>query len=60
MDGLLVEAREHAERRALEDEQRAHIEALDVPRYELPRIADGVDLGVLYELAADLCEQGMA
>jgi anion-transporting ArsA/GET3 family ATPase len=60
VDGLLVEAREHAERRALEDEQRAHIEALDVPRYELPRIADGVDLGVLYELAADLCEQGMA
>lgn len=60
VDGLLTEAREHAERRALEDEQRKHISELDVPVYELPRLADGIDLGGLYELAADLCEQGMA
>lgn len=60
VDGLLTEAREHAERRALEDEQRARVAALDVPTYELPRLVDGVDLGGLYELAADLCEQGMA
>ncbi|HET6625006.1 MAG TPA: ArsA-related P-loop ATPase [Nocardioidaceae bacterium] len=60
VDGLLTEAREHAERRALEDEQRKHISKLDVPTYELARTPDGVDLGVLYELAADLCEQGMA
>ena len=58
--GLLTEGREHAERRALEDEQRARIDKLDVPVYELPRLPDGVDLGGLYELAADLCEQGMA
>ena len=60
VDGLLHEAREHAERRRLEDEQRARIGALGVPTYELPRLADGIDLGALYELAADLVEQGMA
>ncbi len=60
VDGLLHEAREHAERRALEDEQRVRIEDLDVPVYELPRLSGGVDLGGLYELAADFCEQGMA
>ena len=60
VEGLLTEAREHAERRALEDEQRARIEALAVPTYELPRLPDGIDLGGLYELAADLCEQGLA
>ncbi len=32
----------------------------DVPTYELTRLADGIDLGGLYELAADLREQGMA
>ncbi len=60
VDGLLGEAREHAERRALEDEQRKRINELDVPTYELPRLAGGIDLGSLYELAAELCEQGMA
>ena len=58
--GLLTEAREHAERRELEDEQRARIDELEVPTYELPRLPDGMDLGGLYELAADLCEQGLA
>ena len=60
LDGLVEEARGHAERRALEDEQRARIEGLDVPTYELQRLPDGVDLGGLYELAAELREQGMA
>ena len=60
LDGLLTEAREHSERRQLEDEQRKRIAALDAPTYELPRLADGVDLGALYELAAQLCRQGMA
>ncbi len=57
---LLEEARDHAERRDLEDRMRERVAELDVPTYELPRLADGVDLGGLYELAADLCEQGMA
>ena len=60
VDGLLSEGREHAERRALEDEQRKRIGKLDAPIYELPRLPDGIDLGGLYELAAELCEQGMA
>lgn len=60
VDALLVEAREHAERRGLEDEQRKHISDFDVPTYELPRLTGGVDLGGLYELAANFCEQGMS
>ena len=39
---------------------RERIAELGVPTYELPRLSDGVDLGGLYELAADLCEQGLA
>ena len=31
-----------------------------MPAYELPRLADGVDLGGLYELAAQLKDQGLA
>ena len=60
VDGLLAEAEEHAERRDLEDEQRKRLSTLDVPRYELPRLTDGVDIGGLYELAGHLCGQGMA
>jgi anion-transporting ArsA/GET3 family ATPase len=60
IDGLITEAQDHAERRALEDSQRALVTALEVPTYELPRLAGGVDLGGLYELAADLKTQGMA
>ena len=60
IDTLLDEASEHSQRRELEDEQRAHINDLAVPTYELPRLAGGVDLGGLYELAGELCDQGMA
>jgi anion-transporting ArsA/GET3 family ATPase len=60
VDGLLAEAREHAERRALEDAQRALVADLDRPTYELPRLPAGVDLGGLYELAAELKRQGLA
>lgn len=60
VDDLLADAHDHAERRALEDEQRRRVERLEVPWYELPRLADGMDLGCLYELAAELREQGMA
>ena len=60
VDGLLEEARDHAERRALEDAQRAVVAELGRPTYELPRLAGGVDLGGLYELAADLKKQGLA
>jgi len=59
VDGLLEEGRHHAERRRLEDDQRALIEALDVPSYELPLMPGGVDLTSLYELAEELREQGL-
>lgn len=58
--GLLAEARDHAERRGLEDRQRASVAELGVPTYELPRLASGVDLGALYGLAATLRAEGMA
>lgn len=60
VEGLLAEARDHAERRALEDSQRELIAGLGLPTYELSRLPGGVDLGGLYELAAHLKEQGMA
>ena len=60
LDGLLAEAAEHAERRALEEAQREVVDHLGVPVYELERIAGGIDLGGLYELAAALQRQGMA
>ncbi len=60
LDGLLDEARDHAIRRALEDAQRKLVKGMGVPSYELPRLAAGIDLGGLYELAGDLRDQGMA
>jgi anion-transporting ArsA/GET3 family ATPase len=59
LDGLVAEARDHAERRALEDAQRRLVADFDVPVVELPRLAGGVDLGGLYDLAATLDEQGL-
>ena len=47
-------------RRELEDEQRTIVAGLDVPSYELPLLAGGIDRGALLELAALLKEQGMA
>jgi anion-transporting ArsA/GET3 family ATPase len=60
VDGLLLEAHHHADRRALEDSQREVVGRLDAPSYELPRLAGGIDLGALYELAGRLREQGVA
>nr|WP_246300042.1 ArsA-related P-loop ATPase [Nocardioides panaciterrulae] len=58
--GLVTEAADHAERRALEDAQREIVDGLGVPTYELPRLAGGIDLGGLYELAQALRDQGLA
>jgi anion-transporting ArsA/GET3 family ATPase len=60
VESLVDEGRDHAERRRLEDSQRALVEDLGVPTYELGLLAGGVDLGGLYELAGSLCEQGLA
>ena len=60
VDSLLAEARDHAARRDLEDEQRAVVAELEVPTYELPRLAAGIDAGALLELATLVKEQGLA
>jgi hypothetical protein len=60
VDALIEEGRHHAERRHLEDSQRALIDAMDAPSFELPRLPGGVDLGGLYELAELLTEEGLA
>lgn len=58
--GLLAQARDHSSRLRLQDEQRTVVDKLDRPIYELPHMADGVEVGALYELAQVLYEQGMA
>ncbi|HSK56299.1 MAG TPA: ATPase, partial [Jiangellales bacterium] len=60
VDALLAEAADHADRVALEQQERANLEALGRPLYELPRMTDGIDLGALYSLAETLREQGAA
>ena len=60
LDGLLAEVAEHAERVALEKAERRTLKGLARPTYELPLLAEGVDLGALYELAELLCSQGAA
>ena len=57
--GLAEEAAEHAERWALQDSNRATLSTLDLPLYELPQLADTVDLGGLYELAERLRDAGI-
>jgi anion-transporting ArsA/GET3 family ATPase len=60
VDPLLAEAAEHAQRVTLEKAERRTLKALGRPTYELPLLAEGVDLGGLYILAEHLCRQGMA
>jgi hypothetical protein len=45
---------------ALERSERRTLKALGHPMYELPLLSDGVDLGGLYQLAEQMCRQGMA
>lgn len=57
--GLLTETIEHATRITARAETAQQLDALQVPRLELPAIADGVDLGSLYELSGSLAQQGV-
>ena len=59
VEALVEEGRHHAERRRLEDSQRALVDAMDVPCYELPLVPGGVDMACLYELAEALAEGGL-
>jgi anion-transporting ArsA/GET3 family ATPase len=60
VDRLVDEAEDHAHRVGLEKQQRAAVVALDRPTYELPFVADGIDLGALYEFGTALTMQGAA
>jgi anion-transporting ArsA/GET3 family ATPase len=57
--GLLTETIQHATRLTARAESAELLDALDVPRLELPALSDGVDLGSLYELAEELERQGV-
>jgi hypothetical protein len=55
IDGLVAETVDHAVRVHAESVALARLDAgPDLPRLELPTLADGVDLGGLYELAEEL------
>ncbi len=58
VNALLEEATRHAERVELEREQRKRLDDADTPVVTLPYVADGIDLGALYELADQLCASG--
>ena len=57
---LAIELTEHARSVALQERERRELAAAGQPRYELPAITDGIDLGGLYRLAEVLREQGAA
>ncbi len=56
--GLVLVGRQHAERVGLEAEQRSLLEASARAVVSLSYIAEGIDLGGLYDLAEDLRESG--
>jgi anion-transporting ArsA/GET3 family ATPase len=58
IDALIGEAVDATDRVALEAAERAALTSLGRPTYELPWLAEGIDLGGLYELAAALTDQG--
>ncbi len=58
--GLATELAEHARGVAVQERERRELAAAGQPRYELPDITDGIDLGSLYRLAEVLREQGAA
>lgn len=60
VEPLLTQAKEYAERYALETEQRAVLAELGVPLHELPLFAEGMDLAGLYALARKLRGQGVS
>jgi anion-transporting ArsA/GET3 family ATPase len=57
---LANELAEHARHVELQDRERTELEAAGQPIYELPMIAEGIDLAALHRLAAELRDQGAA
>ncbi|MBC7559880.1 MAG: AAA family ATPase [Dermatophilaceae bacterium] len=60
VDGLLLEARDHAERVALERDGSKVVAGLGRPTYRLPSMSEGVDANGIREMAEALMAQGMA
>lgn len=59
-ESLAKEVVEHARRTEIERAERGTLDAAELPCYELPLLADGVDLAGLYELAESIRTQGAA
>jgi anion-transporting ArsA/GET3 family ATPase len=57
---LAGELGEHARHIELADRSRHELEATGQPIYDLPLIAEGIDLAALHRLAAELRDQGAA
>jgi anion-transporting ArsA/GET3 family ATPase len=57
---LTAELRAHARHVELADRERSELEGAGQPTYELPLIAEGIDLAALHKLAAELRAQGAA
>jgi hypothetical protein len=57
---LAEEISEHARHVELADRERTELEAAGQPIYELPLVAEGIDLAALHRLAAELRDQGAA
>jgi anion-transporting ArsA/GET3 family ATPase len=57
--GLLTETIQHATRIAARAESAEQLDEIDVARLELEALAEGVDLGSLYEFAEALAHQGV-
>ena len=60
VNGLLAEAKDHADRVALEHEAATVIADLRRPTYQLPSLSEGIDANGIRELADTLVAQGMA
>jgi anion-transporting ArsA/GET3 family ATPase len=58
VQALQAEARDHAERVQVAEQERDRLARDDVPLVSLPHLPGGIDLGALYELAEDLREAG--
>ena len=59
LDGLAVQAGDHAARTLSEQSLRADLDGAGCPVLTLPRLVEGVDLGGIYELADLLAERGV-
>lgn len=58
VDALTDEARDHAERVQVAEQERARLASLDVAQLDLSHSTTGIDLGSLYELASQLRAAG--